>query len=138
MTVESECHQLEVVDNQVVSRREDNLCSNHEEADTKMFVCCQHATLPDRNVNIYVSQRLTVMLQILAVYYKERIQCNLYVEIGTKEKKRILAIVKIHASLGEGMSSALLALHAVSGCDSTSAFFGVGKQKAYKIVKSSN
>ena len=36
------------------------------------------------------------------------------------------------------MSNALSGLHAVSGCDSTSAFFGVGKQKAYKIVKSSD
>lgn len=137
VTVESECHQLEVVDNQVVSRREDCLCSNHEEADTKMFLCCQHATLPDRNVNICIST-VDSDVAILAVYYKERIQCNLYVEIGTKKKKRILAIAKIHASLGEGMSNAMPALHAVSGCDSTSAFFGVGKQKAYKIVKSSN
>ena len=36
------------------------------------------------------------------------------------------------------MSNALPALHAVSGCDSTSAFFAAGKQiKAYKIVKNS-
>ena len=137
VTVESECHQLEVIDNKVVSRKEDSLCSNQEEADTKMFLCCQHAAQPDRNINICIST-VDSDVAILAVYYKERIHCNLYVEIGSKGKKRILAISKIHASLGEGMADALPALHAVSGCDSTSAFFGVGKQKAYKIVKSSN
>ena len=36
------------------------------------------------------------------------------------------------------MSNALPAFHAVTECDSTSAFFGVGKQKAYKIVKGSD
>ena len=126
-----------MVDNKVVARREASLCSNQEEADTKMFLCCQHATQPDRKVNICIST-VDSDVAILAAYYKERIHCNLYVEIGSKGKKRILTISKIHESLGEGMSNALPALHAVSGCDSTSAFFGVGKQKAYKIVKSSD
>ena len=33
--------------------------------------------------------------------------------------------------------TALPGLHAVSGCDSTSAFFGIGKSKFYKTVKGS-
>ena len=137
VTVESECYQLRVTDSKVVSRRELSLCSKQEEADTKMFLCCQHATQPDENVNICIST-VDSDVAILAVHYKERIRCNLYVEIGSKGKKRILAISNIYDSLGEAMSNALPALHAVSGCDSTSAFFGVGKQKAYKIVKSSD
>ena len=36
------------------------------------------------------------------------------------------------------MSSALPSLHTVTGCDSTSSFYGIGKQKAYKIVKRSD
>ena len=34
------------------------------------------------------------------------------------------------------MSDALPALHAISGCDFTSAFYEIGKQKMYKIAKS--
>ena len=69
VTVESGCHQLAVIDNKVVSRGEDCLCSNQEEADTKMFLCCQHATQPDRNFHICIS---TVDSDVanLAVYYK--------------------------------------------------------------------
>ncbi len=36
------------------------------------------------------------------------------------------------------MSDALPALHALSGCDYTSAFFGIGKQNLYKVVKKSD
>ena len=136
VTVESECYQPRMTDSKVVSRRELSLCSSQEEADTKMFLCCQHATQPDDNVNICIST-VDSDVAILAVYYKERLRCNLYVEIGSKGKKRILAISNIYDSLGEAMSNALPTLHAVSSCDSTSAFFGIGKQKANKIVKSS-
>ena len=114
VTVESECYQLRVTDSKVVSGRELSLCSNQEEADTKMFLCCQHATQPDENVNICIST-VDSDVAILAVHYKERIRCNLYVEIGSKGKKRILAISNIYDSLGEEMSNALPALHAVSG-----------------------
>ena len=54
-------------------------------------------------------------------------------EIASKGKKRILSIRNISEKIGEQMSSALPALHAISGCDSTSAFYGLGKQKVYEI-----
>ena len=137
VTVESECHRIEVVDNMVISRREVSLCSNQEEADTKMFLCCQHASqFHDGETNVCIST-VDSDVVVLAAYYKERISCNMYVEIGSKTKKRILAMSKIHEVLGEKMCSALPSLHALTGCDSTSAFFGIGKQKAYKVVKGS-
>ena len=39
-----------------------SLCSNQEKADTKMFLCGQHATQPDENV-INASPLLPMMLQ---------------------------------------------------------------------------
>ena len=44
VTVESKCYGLEVSENAVTCRPEDALNSDQEEADTKMFPCCQHAT----------------------------------------------------------------------------------------------
>ena len=76
-------------------------------------------------------------MAILATFDQDKIPFNLYVEVGTKAKKRILSIKKIAESIGSNMSNALPALHAMTGCDSTSAFYGIGKKKAYKIVKDS-
>ena len=39
-------------------------------------------------------------------------------------------------NIGKEISDALPALHALSGCDAKSAFYGLGK-KIYKIVKNS-
>jgi flavodoxin len=44
----------------------------------------------------------------------------------------------MHESIGKDMSDLLPALHELSGCDYTSAFFGIGKQKMYKVVKKSD
>ena len=73
----------------------------------------------------------------MAIYYKNQINCNLFVETGLKSNKRILNISKISDTIGKDMSNALPAMHAVSGCDSTSAFFGIDKHKFYKNVKGS-
>ena len=67
---------------------------------------------------------------VLAIYYESRIQCNLFVEIGSKGKKRNISVSKMAVNVGQDMAGALPALHAVSGCDSTSAFYGVGKKES--------
>ena len=36
------------------------------------------------------------------------------------------------------MADALPALHARSGCDATSAFYGVGKKKIYTVIKNAD
>ena len=63
---------------------------------------------------------------------------NLFLQIGSNGKKKILDISEMHKRIGKDMSDALPALHALSGCDYTSAFFGIGKQKMYKVVKKSD
>ncbi|CAB4021755.1 Hypothetical predicted protein [Paramuricea clavata] len=126
---------LRVEEDNVVIGMEESLCSNQEEADTKMFLCCQHAVHRFQNPNICIST-VDSDVGILAIYFKQQIHCNMFLEIGSKGKKRILSIQNISEGVGEQMSSALPALHAISGCDSTSAFYGLGKQKVYKIVKS--
>ena len=119
-----------MIDIEVVSRIENIFCANQEEADTKMFLCCQHAAQLNQNVNICIST-VDSDAAILAIYYEEQISCHFFVEIRIKWKKRILSISKIHESLSQQMSSALPALHAMSGCDSTRVFYGIGKQKVY-------
>ena len=135
-TLESKAYRLQVANNKVSSSTEENLFSDQEEADTKMFLSCQHAIQQFSCEDICIST-VDSDVGILAIYYRDRINCNLFVETGSKDHKRILNISKISDTIGKEMSNALPALHAVSGCDSTSAFFGIGKHKFYKTVKGS-
>ena len=47
--------------------------SNQEEADTKMFLCCQHAVHQFTSENVCIST-VDSDVGILAIYYKDRIQ----------------------------------------------------------------
>ena len=136
VTVESDCHRIYVDEDVVKCSREEELSSNQEEADTKMFLCCQHAVNHFSAENVCIST-VDSDVAVLAIYYYDRVQCNLFVEIGAKSKKRILSISNIREKIGNGMASSLPGLHAISGCDANSALYGIGKQKVYKIVKGS-
>lgn len=59
-------------------------------------------------------------------------------QTGTKNRKRCISIMEIARSLGEDVCCALPGLHAFTGCDSTSAFFGKGKSTAFDLVKEGN
>ncbi|CAB4012350.1 Hypothetical predicted protein [Paramuricea clavata] len=137
LIVECKAYRLQVMENRVTSTPEEDLSSDQEEADTKMFLCCLHAIRYFSCENICIFT-VDSDLAILAIYYKNYIPCNLFVEIGSKAKKRIIRIARISETIGKELSDALPALHAVSGCDTTSAFFGIGKQKFYKVVNNSD
>ena len=55
-------------------------------------------------------------------------------KIGTRNNKKLLDITAIRSSHGSLLSSALTSLHAFTGNDYTSAFHGIGKAKAFKIL----
>jgi hypothetical protein len=137
VTVASVAYRLQVTSDKVTSTPEEALHSKQEEADTKMFLSCQHAVQQFSCENICIST-VDSDVGILSIYYKDRLHCDLFVEIGSKSKKRILSVSKIFYNIGKEMSDALPALHAISGCDFTSVFYGIGKQKMYKIAKSSD
>ena len=137
ITLESRAYRLEVKDDEVKYVAEESLYSNQEEADTKMFFCSQHAIEESSCRNICIST-VDSDVGILASYYKNVLSSNLFLQIGSKGKKRILDISEMHERIRKDVSDALPALHALSGCDCTSAFFGIGKQKMYKVVKKYN
>ena len=53
-------------------------------------------------------------------------------DTGTGNKQRLIDVSKLAVSLGQDKCTALMSLHAFSGCDSTSAFRGIGKLKLVK------
>ena len=56
-------------------------------------------------------------------------------DTGKGNKKRLIDISDLARGLTQPFCSALLSLHAYTGCDSTSAFKGKGKVKAVKVLQ---
>ena len=50
---------------------------------------------------------------------------------------KIIDLKKLKSDLGQDICDVLLPLHAVTGCDTTSAIFKIGKKKPMKLVKTS-
>ena len=59
-------------------------------------------------------------------------------ETGKGSKRKCIDVSDLAASLTPSRTSALLALHAFTGCDSTSAFKGKGKVKPIKLLLKSD
>ena len=62
--------------------------------------------------------------------------CELWVAFGHGAKLRYIPGHRPAAILGEEASQGLLFMHAVSGCDSVSAFHGIGKKTAWAVWRS--
>ncbi|CAC5420188.1 unnamed protein product [Mytilus coruscus] len=58
--------------------------------------------------------------------------------IGTiKDNRRFFPIHQLCSSMTEIICRVLPAVHALSGCDTTSSLFGIGKKSVYKVLKDS-
>ena len=129
-------HKIHVVSNLIETSLED-LNTTQEEADTKVFLCCAHAC--ENGFDSVLISTVDSDIALYALYFKEKVGIPLYVQIGSKNKKRILDISAIYETHGELLCSALPALHAFTGNDYTSSsFHGVGKAKAFKIINKSD
>ena len=105
---------------------------NHEEADTRIVVHIVHA-LQQGMKRIEVRTVDTDVIAILAgAYFKLALAyplADIWVAFG---KGRFYSINYICASLGELKARALPVFHALTGCDTTSAFRGKGKKSAWQ------
>ena len=72
---------------------------------------------------------------ILALYYQQKIKADLLLKIGTGPNLKIIDI-STH-DLPVDVTDALPGLHAISGCDTTSCFIGIGKKKYLSILQGS-
>ena len=60
--------------------------------------------------------------------------CSIYLEFGTGSNMKLYDIRE--SELERKITDALPSFHALTGCDSTSSFSGIGKAKAFKVLKS--
>ena len=108
---------------------------NHEEADTKIVVHIQQS-LEQGMKNIEVRTVDTDVMIILVAAFYELVTikplADIWVAFGTGKNYCFLSINAIRDSLRERRAQALPVLHALTGCDTTSAFKGKGKKSAWQ------
>ena len=93
-----------------------------------------HACLEDTNV-VVVSRDTDVFLLLVYAFAVVKPANQWFMKI---DHQKYVVILKVLDYLGMEMSFRLPQLHAITGCDSTSFFFGVGKVKVLKKLMKDN
>ena len=103
---------------------------NHEEADSRMMLHVAHASQHGHQQILVRTVDTDVV--VLAVMVAETLTAEheVWLAFGTGKNFRYLAAHQIAACLGPEKSLALPMFHALTGCDTVSAFVGHGKKTA--------
>ncbi len=118
-----------------------DLLSNHEEANIRMLLHAIHADtrFGDMNVKgriIIKSPDTAVLLLCIHFFPSMRNTKELWFKTGTvtrtKDGRRYLPVHDICHIQGPLVCKLLPAVHALTGCDTTSSFFGIGKKTVLK------
>ena len=75
---------------------------------------------------------------VLGIHFASQISALVFLRTGEKNRSRFVTLLQVAAQLGQPVSAALSGLHALAGCDSTSAFVGHGKKKASSLQSDKN
>ena len=108
------------------------LCSTHEEADTRLLLHAAHASRQGF-ANVVIRSADTDVA-VLALSFSADIAAHLFFRTGVKNRTRVIDMNLLSEKHGEAVCRALPGLHALTGCDTTSAFVGRGKKQALCIV----
>jgi hypothetical protein len=107
----------------------DILTANHEEADTRIILHALSAKLSGYSRCIIECSDTDVL--ILLVHFKKYLTSELWMKVGRADNVRYIPVHEIN--LSEALSKNLPAFHALTGCDTTSQFGGLGKKSCWKI-----
>ncbi|CAH1174169.1 unnamed protein product [Phaedon cochleariae] len=115
---------------------EPHLRCNHEEADTRLIL---HIST-QRNSKIIIKSDDTDVFVLLLYYYwnDDNVRSNtIYMEKGHgtayTNRRRFVAIHDVARTLKKRTCDGLPAFHVLTGCDTTSSFFKIGKKSAWDI-----
>ena len=114
----------------VHTMREDltSLDSDQEETDSRVVLYCKYGE--ELGYKFITVRSPDTDVFFILLYYAKQIQgATIPFETGKGNKKRLLNISEISGGITAEYTSALLSLHALTGCDTVSAFKGRGKQK---------
>lgn len=109
---------------------------NHEEADTRIVVHILHAIQDGQAKAVLVRSVDTDVVVILIgkFHFLRAVQpdLELWVTFGMGRNFSFISVNSICDDLGQVRSKSLPVFHTLSGCDTTSAFFGKSKVSAWQ------
>lgn len=114
--------------NELLPQSSELISSNHEEADTRMLLHILSAK-EEGYTDCVISCKDTDVLVLLVHFFNE-LNINLYMQTAVN---KIIDIKSIQ--LHEDIKGNLLLFHALTGCDVTSQFRGIGKKTAWKTYE---
>ena len=129
----NQCTKIDVTEGRVAATEALELFSTQEEADTRMFLHAYHASTNGHQGVAIISSDTDV--EVLACHHQAAIPAEITLVSGTRSRMRRISVPHLCDKLGPQMCQVLPSLHALTGCDSISAFAGKGKKKALELVK---
>ena len=108
---------------------------NHEEADTRVFIHVANLVLNGHFKLLIKTVDTDVMILAISAFatLQNKGLCELWLEFGTGNNKRLVPIHMICARIGTEKSMSLPFFHAVTGCDQVSFLSGITKNAAWKL-----
>lgn len=112
---------------------------NHEEADTRIIFHLTNSLNKNRTV-VIKSDDTDVLVLLLYYYWNNEIMktCEIFMETGhivnNVNKKKYIPVHQIAENLGKPVSDSLPAFHCLTGCDTTSSFYKIGKKSGFQIL----
>ena len=114
------------------NRREvPQLSSNHEEADTRRALHALDAKKAGYQRNVVQCRDIDVFLLLL--HHIVGLGLEVWMLSGTAKKMKCFPAHVIAEQLPQSVNANILGFHAVTGCDTTSAFSGIGKKTCWKV-----
>ena len=110
------------------------LQSNHEEADTRMYMHVLHAIKSGFNTVLVASPDTDVLIIGLGVVGSHAPDAEIGMITGTGKYKRIINISKVVETIGSSAAKSMPFVHALTGCDSVSGFYNRGKVRPLTIL----
>ena len=110
-----------------------DLKSNQEEADTRMLLHAKYAAGQCQEAKIVIQSPDTDVLVLSAAHFEDIASKELWFHTGVKDRLRFVPVHDVCQNLSNRVLKALPAFHALTGCDTTSALFGIGKKKPWSV-----
>ena len=127
--VERKCISLKSIDGKnVVTEEVEKLCSSYEEADTRIILHCNDVAANSQDSVVILVRSPDTDVFILLRFVRHINQTVLF-DTGTGDKRRLVNVQAVAKDLGDEINLAVVALHAFSGCDTTSAVVRRGNVK---------
>ena len=102
------------------------LTCQHEEADTRLFLHAKHAA--DHGHSNILIRSSDTDVEVLALHHTKNIAAHIYLQSGTEKHSKWIDVSLLASQLGEDVCDGLPGIHALTGCDSVSAFVYRGKR----------